>query len=218
VAERHDLRGVEDVDAAALLAQAGGDPGELGEVGGGLIADDDGDDGGLLLRGEGGEGEVELLEEAVLGADDVRAVAIVEAIEEGGEAEAAGDGVDFREREAVLSYEEVGPEDDGKFVFIYRVALVVDEALGLATVEVAGDPGGKELAIAQEIFALPGAGVEELEGLEEGEAALANAVELGDLGGGKGPGRGGELPGLVLEERLAGEGVAQGGVIERRHE
>ena len=84
-----------------------------------------------------------------------------------------------------------------------------DQVGGFTAVKVVGDPGREERFVAEEVFAGGGAQVESLEGVVKFEARAADGFELGELFGREGPGFWGELPGLILEQRLRGERRAE---------
>ena len=61
-------------------------------------------------------------------------------VEPGGEADAAGDGIQFGDAEAVFGDEQVGANDAGQFVLEGGRALECDQVGGFALVEPARDP------------------------------------------------------------------------------
>jgi hypothetical protein len=138
----------------------------------------------------------------VEGADEAGVVRGVKFIEERGEADAAGDAVHFGEGKAVVGDKEVRTQDNGGLVFNSTVASVGDEAVGLAAVQVTGNPGEGEVAVAEDFFALGGTVVEQFLGVVEGVTGVADLFDFGDLSGSEGESGWREFPGFFGEECL----------------
>ena len=201
VAERHEVGGMGAVDAVALCAQGLGEPFKFGAVGGGFVADDNGDEWLGCVRGEGGDALVKEVGLGVAANEGRAAGGGVVLVEVCGEADAARDAIHFGEREAGAGDEEVGTEDARDLVFDGGVASVGDETVGLAAVKIGGDPREECVGVAEDFFPLGGAVVETFLGLQEGVAGVADLVDFVELRGRERERDGGGLPGFVGEER-----------------
>lgn len=175
-----------------------GEPVHFGAVVGGFLGDDD--------IGSVGEDTGEAVEHAIGAADDVfEAEGGGEGlVEPGGEADAAGDAIEFGEGEAfVFSEDEVGPDDAGGGMAEGIGVGVFEEIGGFAGVDVLGDPRGGG--------AFEGAMVEVVGGFLEGVEDGAEGFEGADLFFGQGEGFRGEAPVFVGEEAFFWDGGSEGG-------
>ena len=128
-------------------------------------------------------------------------------VEPGGEADAAGDAVEFGDGEAGLGEEAVGADDAGEFVLEGGGLLRIEECGGLALIEEWRDPRG--------LFAGEAVAMEEIRSAIELEEDAAEGVEFLDECSAEGEGGGGDAPMLIREEaggreRLADEAGAVG--------
>ena len=187
------------------------EPVHLRAVGRGFVAHHEGDQRVAFAGTQSGERGVEVFDHRVAGTEDGRGgiTGGVEAIQKGGETDATRHGVELGHDEAFAGQQEVGPEDGGKRATILRITGVGDEMRGLAAVEVVGDPRREQGLVAQEFFSGGRAQVEIFECLVELEASDTDGLELRHLLRGERPRLGGELPGLVLKQRLRGERGAE---------
>ena len=208
VAHLHDLGGGDDVHVMAKGAELFAEPLEFRAIGRGFVADDDGDQGKFLLRCQAGERGHEPVRHAV-GADDAGEVLGVDLVQVGREADAAGDAVQLRHREALLGDEQVRTKDDGALAFDGAMAAMFDEAGGLIAVEVFGDPGGVDLTVAEDLLVREGADVEAFECAVITEAGRADALQVAQLRLGDGPRLRRQLPDLLREERSIEELLAE---------
>ena len=118
----------------------------------------------------------------------------------GGEADAAGNGVEFAEREGVFGQDEVGADDGGDLALDLVVAREGDEFGRLAGVEQRRDPG-----MGLTGGALP---IEQVAGGVEVVQDDAELFEELDVGRAEREGLRGDAPRLVHEEAVGGHLVA----------
>ncbi len=181
-----------------------GEPFHFGPVGLGFFGDEDFY--GCIWGEDGGEA----IEHAVGAAGDLVVEGGVGLVEPGGEADAAGDAVEFGDTEAVFAEEQVGADDPGQFIFEGVGALELDDVAWFSEFEPMGDPGG--------LLSGDAMSVEEVAGAVE---LVEDFSEVADgLGGGwiEGEGFGGGAPIELLEEAMRGELVPDGlGLLDGGH-
>lgn len=185
-------------DVKAVRVELGGEPFHFGAVGGGFLGDDEVD------TGSGAEDAGEAFAHGVVRAEERGGIGgggfPVSLVEPGGEADAAGDGIEFGDGEAVVGEEEVRADDPGDLVTEGGIALPGDEFGRLALVEPAGDPVGG--------FAGDAASVEEIGGAIELEKDAAEGFDFAGEGGWERKGVQGDPPVEVGEETAGREPVA----------
>ena len=181
-----DITRVEAVDGKTALAQAAGQPLHLLAIRLGLVRDHQGDD-RIFDPGGSGDGRVEAVDQAFGAAYQIVAQFGVEFGDLGGEAHAAGHGVEFDYAEAGVGEQQVGPHNQGKLGFEAVHAAEFDDLLGLAPVEVLVHPGGLD--------SLDALVVEEVGGVVEGVQDLPQFLQILELLGGDPERLGGDAPG-----------------------
>ena len=139
----------------------------------------------------------EAVEHSAGAAEDWGAQSGVTLVEPCGQADAAGDGIEFGDGETVIGQEEVGADDAGPIVFESRVALEIDQGLGFALVEPTGDPRG--------LFSFEAVSVEEVHRAVELEQHPAQLLELTDEFRAEREGVWCDAPGVVEEEPAGGQ-------------
>ena len=138
------------------------------------------------------EDACEAIHHAALAAEHGEAELCVGLVQPGGEADAAGDAVEFGDGEAVLGEEAVGADDAGELVLEAGRLLRVEEGRGLALIEEWRDPSG--------LFAGEAVAMEEIRGAIELKEDAAEGVEFLDEFSAECEGRGGDAPMLIGEE------------------
>jgi hypothetical protein len=187
---------VED-EAFGGLVELGDDPFHLRAIGCRLIGDDDVD--GVAFV----EDAFEPAQHVIGAAEDGVAKVRVGLVQPCGEADAAGDGVEFRDGEAVFSEEQVGTYDARPFVFEGWMTLEFDEGTGFAQVEPLSDPGG--------LFAGHALSVEQIDRAIELEQDAAERFEFAEDGGLEREWGRSDAPVLMGEEAAGRQAIADGG-------
>ena len=137
---------------------------------------------------------------AILAPEDGVSHLRIRLIQPGGQADAAGYRIQFRQGEAMVGQEQVGSDDARQVVFQGRGALEVDQGRGLAAVEPGSDP--------RRLFASDTLSIEQIDGAIELQQHAPECFQFPGQVAPQCKWRGGDPPIHVHEQAALGKLVA----------